>query len=87
MINKIFIDIDTDREMPIMIGKPPDIPQPTNEEETKEVILKDIESIGETLLSVIHMAELNGYGDKTQLTNTIIEKLTTSLTKTPDEHS
>jgi hypothetical protein len=87
MINKILIDIDTDRELPILIGKTPDTPQPTNEEEAKQMILTDIECIGETLLSVIHMAHANGYGDKETLVKSNIEKLTKYLTEKPDGHS
>jgi len=60
MINSIFIDVDTDREKPIIFGKPPDMTPPENKEEAKEMILNDIISLAEALKTLITMASQNG---------------------------
>lgn len=79
MTNSIFIDIDTDRDKPIIFGKPPDIEPPSNKEEAKEMILNDIICLAQALKTLIIMAEENEYGSKKELVvaclNTINEAL------------
>jgi hypothetical protein len=80
MINSIFIDIDTDRNKPIVFGKPPDITPPSNKEEAREMILNDIICLAQALKTLIIMADENEYADKKELViasiNTINEALT-----------
>lgn len=67
MKNFIFVDVDTDREKPIIFGKPPDMNPPENKEEAKEMILNDISCLAEALKTLITMASQNGYADRNQL--------------------
>ena len=41
MKNILFIDVDTEKESPLTLGKPEDFPKPTNDEEAKIMILND----------------------------------------------
>jgi hypothetical protein len=79
MTNSIFIDVDTEREKPIIFGKPPDITPPSTQEEAKEMILNDIICVAQSLKTLIIMAHENEYGNKKDLViasvNTINEAL------------
>lgn len=82
MVNSIFIDIDTNREKPIIFGKPPDITPPSTKEEAKQMILNDIICLAQSLKTLIIMAQENDYASKKELVvasvNTINEALTQS---------
>lgn len=67
MKNFIFIDIDTERDRPIIFGKPPEYPKPETQEEAKTMILNDISCLAESIRSLILMASENGYADKQEL--------------------
>jgi hypothetical protein len=67
MKNFIFIDVDTDREKPIVFGKPPDITPPETTEEAKAMILNDIACLAEAISTLILMADQNDYGKKDEL--------------------
>ena len=67
MTNSIFIDIDTEREKPIIFGKPPDITPPENKEEAAKMILNDISCLAEAITTLIIMAGQNGYANKDEL--------------------
>jgi hypothetical protein len=82
MKNTIFIDIDTDRDRPVLIGKGQDSEVPKNEEEAKEMIVFDIASICEGLCELIHVASQNGYGSKEGFVNASIEQLNLLLNTT-----
>jgi hypothetical protein len=79
MINSIFIDVDTERDKPIIFGKPPDITPPSTKEEAKEMILNDIICVAQSLKTLIIMAHENEYANKKDLViacaNTINEAL------------
>jgi len=75
MKNTIFIDIDTDRDRPVLIGKGQDSEVPTNEEDAKGMIAIDIASICEGLCELIHVASQNGYGSKEGFVHASIEQL------------
>ena len=62
MKNFIFIDVDTDREKPIIFGKPPDITPPETTEGAKAMILNDIACLAEAISTLILMADQNNYG-------------------------
>lgn len=79
MKNFIFIDVDTDRERPIIFGKSPEFTPPENHEEAKAMILNDIICVAEAVTALIKMAHENGYADKNDLAvgtvNTIYQLL------------
>ena len=80
MQNSIFISIDTEREQPILIGKPPEIAPPTTPEEAKDMILTDINCVCEALYTMIHTADQNNYGTKKELVDKCIIHLHSMLT-------
>jgi hypothetical protein len=75
MKNLIIIDVDTDREKPIIFGKGPDFQAPTTKEEAKEILTTDMGCVLDSLLNLIHIADQNGYGDKEVLVNQAIKEL------------
>lgn len=75
MKNTIFISIDTERDQPIIIGKPPEITPPGTPEEAKEMINIDINCVTEALCRLIDIANQNGYGETTQLVDNAIMSL------------
>ena len=75
MKNIVFIDIDTEREIKVQIGKPEEITPPTNAEEAKTMINSDISCVCEGLCALIQMADQNGYGKKELLVKASIEHL------------
>jgi hypothetical protein len=79
MKNLITIDVDTDREQAILIGKGADIPSPTNKEEAREMIINDIKCVCETLCMLIDVADQNKYALKAELITESIKQLTKML--------
>jgi len=75
MKNTIFIDIDTERERQVLIGKGHDTTPPTSPEEAKEMIVIDISCICQGLCELIHVAGQNGYGSKEGFVHASIEQL------------
>jgi len=74
MKNTIYIDIDTDREQVILLGKGADSPPPTSPEEAKEMVLNDVECMTEALISLMHLAHENKFGDKEVLFDGVMKK-------------
>lgn len=83
MKNTVFIDIDTERDKQVLIGKGHDAVVPTNEEEAKEMIAIDIASLCQGLCELIHVASQNGYGSKEGFVHASIEMLN-ELLNTPN---
>jgi hypothetical protein len=83
MKNSIFIDVDTEREQPILIGKPPEITPPATPEEAGVMITTDISCVCEALCTLIHMADQNGYATKENLVNASIKHLNDMLAEEP----
>lgn len=81
MTNKLFIDIDTDRESPIKISHSDEDGIPQTPEETKALIMLDLESLEETLITLIHITHINQFGDRTELVQNAIQKLSNYLNK------
>lgn len=75
MKNAIYITIDTERDQPIIIGKPPEITPPGTPEEAKEMILIDINCVTEALCRLIHIANQNDYGNLVELVDKSIMTL------------
>lgn len=69
MKNKLVIDVDTERERPIIIGKPEDVQKPTSPEEAQIMVKNDIICVTEALCTLINLAAHNGYGEKAVLIN------------------
>ena len=67
MTNQIFIDVDTERDRPVVFSKPPHIEPPQTREEAAAMIVNDIATISHALKYLILMAGYNGYANKTEL--------------------
>ena len=80
MKNSILIDIDTERDQPILIGKGQENEPPTTRDEAKEMILTDISCLCEALITLIHVADQNEYAHKEDMVNKAIEQLGLLLT-------
>ena len=76
MKNTIYIDIDTEREKQVLIGKGQETTIPTTPEEAKEMIAVDIACICEGLYELISVAGQNGYGSQQAFALAAIDKLT-----------
>jgi hypothetical protein len=81
MKNIIIIDVDTEREQQLQIGKPSETKQPTTPEEAKEIILTDISCVAETLNLMINIAHDSGYANKKELVEKAIINLQELLPK------
>lgn len=79
MKNSIHIDVDTERDQPILIGKAPDVQPPANAEEASAMIIEDISCVCEALCTLIHMSDQNGYGKKEDLVKASIQHLSDML--------
>ncbi len=75
MKNAIYIDIDTERDQPVLIGKPPEIKQPETPDEASKLVITDISCVCEALCTLIHMADQNGYAAKKDLVEASIKHL------------
>ncbi len=74
MKNTIIIDIDTDREQPILIGKGPETTPPTTREEAAKMLMDDIACVTDALINLVHIVDQNQYGDKQILVDRIKEQ-------------
>lgn len=80
MKTTITITIDTEQKVPISITKPHDIePAPSNPEEAKLMINKDISCLMEGVCFLIDAAHDNGYGDRNELVNQSVIRLNKTL--------
>lgn len=84
MKTSIYIDIDQEREQPIVFGKPPDFIQPTTREEAQTMVLTDIAGLSAALATLIAAAHDTGYGDSKELVNASLATLTSILPATPE---
>ena len=87
--NKLFVDLDTEREQPIIFGKDDENLVPKDKEDEKKMILLDISTLCDGLITLIHIAHLNGYVNKNHITQSCIEQLQLFLSDslTPEENS
>jgi hypothetical protein len=82
MKNIVIFDKDTERDEQIMISKPEGFGQPTNEEEAKKMIVEDIATATEGLLTLTKIAHDSGYMDGAKSSELIIKYFTDNfLTK------
>jgi len=86
MKNVIIIDVDTEREQQLQIGKPSsDIQAPTSPEEAKAIIVNDIACVFETFKTMVLIADQSGYGKKEEYIKTAIADLNDLLTKNAEK--
>ena len=81
MKNTIYIDIDTDRDQPILIGKGPETVPPTTREEAGKMIVEDIACVCDALINLIHVADQNEYATKEVLIEKVKAQLDEYLSK------
>jgi len=75
MKNTVYIDFDDERDNKVIIGKPPEIAQPTNEEEAGVMIANDISTITIALNTLLDVSSDSGFGTKEELIEEVITKL------------
>lgn len=61
MKNVLIIDIDTEREQPVLLGKPEAIPEPENHEQVMALLGQDLNACSDAIITLIHMGEVQGY--------------------------
>jgi hypothetical protein len=83
MKNSIIIDIDTSLPKPIQIGKRDGTPMPENDDETRKMVIVDIDCLSEALLSLIHMAIVNKYDTQENLIAGLNNKITSYINQNP----
>ena len=71
MKNTIIIDVDTERDQPILIGKGPETNPPTTREEAAKMLIEDIACVTDALINLIHIVDQNEYGTKEGLIDRI----------------
>lgn len=83
MKNKILIDIDDEREgNPVSIQKTSDADRPDNEEEAKELLSKDIETVCEGLMTLFSAASDHGVSDRERNVRYTIKHLLSTYPRT-----
>lgn len=60
MKNLLQVDIDTERENTIIIGKPGNNQRPQSKEEAAAMIIVDMATLCEAVCTLIHVADQNG---------------------------
>lgn len=78
MKNSIRIDVDTDMVPMVRIGKLTE-DEPVDSEGIKQMVFNDITCVTEALLTLISLADSNGYSKRENLTEAIIKRLQESL--------
>ena len=81
MKNTIIVDVDSERERQIIIGKPYEIAPLSTPEEMKPMMENDITCLAHGLCELIRLASLNGYCDKETAIKTSIGFLNDLLTE------
>jgi len=76
MKNVVVFDRDTERDEVLIITKPDDVKQPTNEAEAKEMIIDDISTATEGLMTLVRIASDSGYMDADKSAALIVKYFT-----------
>jgi len=87
MKNTIYIDIDTERKQPILIGKGSEIPAPETREEAGKMIVEDIACVCDALINLIHVADQNSYATKESLIEKVKGQLDEYLSNPTPENN
>lgn len=80
----LLIDIDSDRQQKVILGKPNEIKPPTNFEEAQLLVNTDVVCVCEALCALIDLADQNGYSKREVMVTEAIKNLT-DLLKPKDE--
>ena len=82
MKNIVVFDKDTERDETLIITKPDGTTQPTSEEEAKAMIIEDISTATEGLMTLVKIANDSGYMDEDKSALMIVDYFTNAfLTK------
>ena len=76
MKNVVIFDKDTERDEKIIITKPDGTEQPTNEAEAKAMIIEDISTATEGLMTLVRIANDSGYMDADKSAELIVKYFT-----------
>jgi len=79
MKNLIIVDIDTDRVPVVKIGKIDATELPKDENEAKEVVIKDIACLTEAICTLINAAHNSGYKSAQDSLNDCVVHLERSI--------
>lgn len=85
MKNIVIVDIDTDRQDSVVVGKPAEIPEPTSLEEAKVMVDLDIKSLTEALLTLVAASHINQFEDKDKLIEGINNRLVEGVKQYTDK--
>lgn len=69
MKNILIVDVDTEREQPILISKGEGVERPKDAAEASKMILEDISCLFEAMLTLVHIADQNEYTKKADIVN------------------
>ena len=82
MKNVVVFDKDSDRDEQLIITKPDGTEQPTSEEAAKQMIVDDISTATEGLMTLVKIANDSGYMDEEKSAAMIVDYFTNAfLTK------
>lgn len=86
MKNVVIFDKDTERDEKLIITKPEGTEQPTSEEEAKAMIIEDISTATEGLMTLVKIANDSGYMDEDKSAQMIVDYFKNAfLTKTEEK--
>jgi hypothetical protein len=87
MKNVVVFDKDTERDEVLIITKPDGTEQPTNEAEAKAMIISDISTATEGLMTLVQIANDSGYMDSDKSAKMIVDYFTKGfLTKETEKN-
>lgn len=75
MKNTLLVEINTERAPTIIIGKMKDSPQPANKQEHAKMVLLDMATLCEGVVTLIHLAEQEGIRPSAESLRLCIEHL------------
>lgn len=76
MKNVVVFDKDSERDEQLIITKPDGTEQPTSEEEAKAMIVEDISTATEGLMTLVKIANDSGYMDEDKSAAMIVDYFT-----------
>lgn len=76
MKNVVVFDKDTERDEVLIVTKPDGTEQPTNESEAKAMIVEDISTATEGLMTLVRIANDSGYMNSEKSAELIIKYFT-----------
>lgn len=85
MKNLIVIDVDTEREKQILIGKPQESTPPSNPKDAALMVTTDISCVCEALCTLINISDQSGYAKKADLIAAAVKRLNDMLIVSTDE--